>query len=241
MSLVFLTFLINMNTKIFVVLFVSTRLFLATNARPKPLGSDVELGLEADTDEGEIAIDFETLKSYVDGSWKDKYDDGSFDGFQRNHKHNCNEVKSQNGCHYNHNSSIGSDWLGLKSKSKAVLGAGYDHEKQTVYGTELEHKGTLQVGESSVKYEGEAVSSASYDETKLGGSIGPKVGGSVKGTAFGIGIGASIQVGLAAEGGLNSHEKNVGLKAVTPAGAYGVKIGCKTEVCVVGCFSLSVC
>jgi hypothetical protein len=230
-----------MNTKMFLVLFVAAELFWCAKARPKPLGSAAELVLEVDTDDGEIAIDFETLKSYVDGSWKDKYDDSSFDGYQRNHKHNCNGVEFQRGCHFKHNSSIGSDWLGYKSKSKAVLGAGYDHEKQKVYGTELEHKGTLQVGESSIKYEGEAVSSASYDETKLGGSIGPKVGGSVKGTAFGVGLGASIQVGLAAEGGLNSHEKNVGLKAVTPAGAYGVKIGCKTEVCVVGCFSISVC
>ena len=50
-----------------------------------------------------------------------------------------------------------------------------------------------------------------------------------------------MEIGLAAEGGINSQEKNVGLKAVTPAGAYGAKIGCKTEVCFIVCVSVSFC
>jgi hypothetical protein len=110
-----------------------------------------------------------------------------------------------------------------------------------VYGTDIEHEGTVLLGETKIKYGGEASSSASYDETKLGGSLGPKASASASTTAFGVGAGASIEVGLAAEGGNNSHEKNVGLKAVTPAGAYGAKIGCKTEVCFVGCFSVTFC
>jgi len=230
-----------MNINVLAVLLAVVQLFCCTNARPKPQGGDAELGVQIDTDDGDIAIDIETLKGYVDGSWKDKYEDVNFEGYQRDHEHNCNNANSKSGCHYNRNSSIGSDWLGHKSESKAVVGSGYEHEKKVVYGTELEHKGAFQLGESSIKYEGEVVSSATYDETKLGGSIGPKVGGNVKGTAFGVGLGAGIEVGMAAEGGLNSHEKNVGLKAVTPVGAYGLKIGCKTEVCVVGCFSISVC
>ena len=52
---------------------------------------------------------------------------------------------------------------------------------------------------------------------------------------------AGVEVGVAADAGYNSHDKNVALKATTPVGAYGLKVGCKNEVCFVGCFSLSIC
>ena len=201
----------------------------------KPIAQDDGLGAE------DIAIDFDTFKSYTDGSWKDKYDDSTFDGYEANQKHNCDESGSQEGCHYTRNSSVGSDAFGHTSNSKIVAGAGYEHEKQKIYGAEAEHKGNLQIGEASIKYSGEIGSSAKYDETYLGGSIGPKVGGSVQGTAFGVGVGAGIEVGAAADVGLNSHDKNVALKATTPVGAYGLKVGCKNEICFVGCFSFNVC
>ena len=50
-----------------------------------------------------------------------------------------------------------------------------------------------------------------------------------------------MEVGVAADAGYNSYDKNVALKATTPVGAYGLKVGCKNEVCFVGCFSLSIC
>ena len=200
----------------------------------KPLPEDDGLGLE------DIALDVDAIKSYTDGSWKNKYND-TFDGYEAKHGHNCDGIGSQEGCHYTRNASLGSDWLGHKSNFKFLLGTGYEHEKQTVYGTEVEHNGNVQLAEASIKYEGEAVSSAKYDETYLGGSIGPKVGGSVKATAFGVGVGAGLRVGVAAEGGYNSHEKSVGLIGTTPVGEYGLKVGCKNEVCFVGCFSIAVC
>ena len=226
---------IIMNKNCLVAILVVVQFAWCTYARPSPQ----EIEADIDDDIG-IAVDLETLKSYADGTWKEKYDD-NYEGYDVKQKHNCDEHDSNDGCHYNRESSVGSDAFGHKSKSKAVFGAGYEHENQVVYGTEIEHEGAVLLGETKIKYGGEASSSASYDETKLGGSIGPKVSGSASATAFGVGAGASIEVGMAAEGGINSHEKNVGLKAVTPAGAYGAKIGCKTEVCFIGCVSVTFC
>ena len=220
------------NKNAIVICLILIQFILLVYGRPKP--DEGGVGLE------DIAIDVDAIKSYTDGSWKDKYND-TFDGYEAAQKHNCKGMDDQEGCHYTRNSSLGSDWLGHTSNFKAVLGAGYEHEKQIVYGTEAEHKGKVQLGESRFKYEGEAVSSAKYDETLLGGSIGPKVGGSVQATAFGVGVGAGLRVGIAAEGGYNSHEKNVALKATTPVGEYGLKVGCKNEVCIVACLSISVC
>ena len=206
---------------------------LLISAKPTP--DDDGLGLE------DIAIDLDTIISYTDGSWKDKYNDSSFDGYDVKQGHNCDDAASQEGCHYTRIASIGSDAFGHQSNSKVVAGSGYEHEQQTIFGAEAEHKGKVQLGEANIRYKGEVVSSAKYDETYLGGSIGPKVVGFVQATGFGVGVGAGVEVGVAADAGYNSHDKNVALKATTPVGAYGVKVGCKNEVCFVGCFSLSIC
>ena len=47
---------------------------LLISAKPTP--DDDGLGLE------DIAIDLDTIISYTDGSWKDKYNDSSFDGYK---------------------------------------------------------------------------------------------------------------------------------------------------------------
>ena len=224
-----------MNKNCLVAILVIVQFAWCSYARPSPQE------IEADVDDGiGISVDGETIKSYADGSWKDKYDD-NLEGYGVKQEVNCDDTSSSAGCHYTRESSVGSDAFGHESNSKVLVGAGYENEKQVVYGTQAEHEGTGKIGETKFHYGGEASSSASYDETKLGGSLGPKASASVSTTAFGVGAGASIEVGLAAEGGINSHEKNVGLKAVTPAGAYGAKIGCKTEVCFVGCVSVTFC
>ena len=228
-----------MNKNLLVTILVVVEFSWCTYARPKPIEVEADVGEIGGSDVG-LAIDFETLKSYADGTFKDKYDD-KLEGYEANQKHTFDDFVSNDGAHYNRESSVGSDALGHKSESKVVLGAGYEHENQVVYGGEVEHEGTFQLGETKLQYGGEASSSVRYDETKLGGSLGPKAKASVKGTAFGVGLGASAEVGLAAEAGYNSHEKNVALKAVTPVGAYGAKIGCLTEICFVGCVSVSLC
>ena len=178
----------------------------------------------------------ETLNGYVDGTLKDKYDD-NFEGFEVNKTYNCTEA----GCHYNLNSSVGSDGWSHESKTNAVHGDGYLHKQQVLHGGAIEHEGTFQIGEGKIGYGGEAVIPFSYDQTGYGGSIGPKAKVFVNRTVHGHEVGASAEIGLEAEGGYNSYEKNVGLKAVTIKGAYGVKVGCETEVCFVACVYVRFC
>ena len=213
-----------MNKNCLVAILVIVQFALWTYARPSPQE------IEADVDDGiGISVDFDTWKKYADGTWKDKYDD-DLKGYGVKEEVNCDETSSSAGCHYNRESSVGSDAFGHESNSKVLAGAGYEHENQVVYGIEAEHEGTGKIGESKFNYGFDASSSASYDETKYGGSIGSKASASLGVNQSGVGVGGSMEFGLAAEGGINSQEKNVGLKAVTPAGSYGAKIGCKTVI-----------
>jgi len=193
-----------------------------------------------DDSEINIGIDAERIGTYVDGSWKDKYED-ELDGYDSKQKDDCHSFGSKNGCSYKRSSSIGSDALGHKSNTNAVAGVGYEHENQKVYGAEATHNGNIAIGESNIKYGVEAGSGASYDETYLGGSIGSKVEASGSVGGFGVDVGAGIGVGLGADVGYNSHEKSVALVATTPVGEYGATIGCKTKVCFVGCVSVTFC
>jgi len=202
---------------------------LSTLAKPVPNdgseGSDIDIGFDA-----------ERIGSYFDGSWKDKYEDES-----ENHYKQETDCHSEKGCSYKGTTKFGSDALGHKSNTKAVAGVGVEHENQKVYGAEATHHQNIPIGEANIKYGFEAGSAASYDKTGLGGSIGSKVGGSLSGGAFGVDVGAGIGFGLGADVGYNSHEKSVALVATTPAGQYGAKFGCETQVCIVGCVSVSFC
>ena len=220
--------------KICVALFFCIMLnILSTFAKPVPDdgGDDTDLS---------IGIDAERIASYVDGSFKDKYDD-KLDPYDSNQKDDCQDHLSNAGCSYQRSSSVGSDVLGHKSNTNAVAGAGYEHENQHVYGAEASHNGNIAIGESNIKYGAEVGSSASYDKTYLGGNIGSKaeISGSVG--AFGVDVGAGYGVGLAADVGYDSHEKSVALVATTPVGEFGGKVGCKTKVCVFGCVSIKFC
>merc|ERR1719510_1805909 len=113
-----------MNKKFLVTILIVVQFSMCTYARPKPQEIEADVG-----DYGEVAIDLETIKGYVDGTWQEKYDD-DFEGYEANQKHNCDELDDKSGCHYNRESSVGSDAFGHKSESKAVFGAGYEHEKQ---------------------------------------------------------------------------------------------------------------
>ena len=169
-----------MNKNFLVTILAVVQFSWCTYARPK-------------LQETGVAIDLETLRGYVDGTWQEKYDD-NLERYVATTKHNCDEVNFKSAWHYNRESSIRSDAFGHKSESKAVFGDGYEHENQVVYGTEQEHEGTLQIGETKVKYGGEASSSASYDETGFGGRIGPKVKAAVGGNVLGVGLGAGISL-----------------------------------------------
>ena len=193
-----------------------------------------------DDNEISVGIDVERIATYVDGSFKDKYDD-KLEGYDSNQKDDCHSYGSNMGCSYKRSSSIGSDALGHKSNTNAVAGAGYEHKNQKVYGAEAGHNGDIAIGETNLKYGAEVGSSASYDKTYLGGNIGSKaeVSGSVG--AFGLDVGAGYGVGLAADVGYDSHERSVALVATTPVGEFGGKVGCKTKVCVFGCLSITFC
>jgi len=73
-----------------------------SSSHAKPTPEDDGLGLE------DIALDVDAIKSYTDGSWKNKYND-TFDGYEAKHGHNCDGIGSQEGCHYTRNASLGSD------------------------------------------------------------------------------------------------------------------------------------
>ena len=103
-----------MNKNCLVAILVVVQFAWCTYARPSPQ----EIEADIDDDIG-IAVDLETLKSYADGTWKEKYDD-NYEGYDVKQKHNCDEHDSNDGCHYNRESSVGSDAFGHKSKSKAV-------------------------------------------------------------------------------------------------------------------------
>ena len=189
----------------------------------------------------DVGIDVDRILSYVDGSFKDKYND-TLDGYDSQQKYDCQNIGSKGGCNYERNSSIGSDALGYKSDTNAVAGAGYEFENQIVYGSGATHNGDISLGEGNIKYGLEAdLIPLSYDKTHLGGSIGAKVGASGSIGGFGVDIGAGIGVGLGADVGYNSHEKSVALIATTPVGEFGAKGGCKTKVCFIICVSVNFC
>ena len=58
-------------------------------------------------------------------------------------------------------------------------------------------------------------------------------------TNFKVGVG--IGYGAGVEGGYNARERNIGAKVESPAGSYGFKVGCTTEICVIGCFTVKIC
>jgi len=190
-----------------------------------------------------VDIDAKRLGTYIDGSWTDKYKE-ELKGYDSKQKHDCHSLESygsNKGCSYERSSSIGSEAFGHTSDTNKVSGAGYEHENQKVYGVDATHNGNIALSEVDIKYGLEAGSSASYDETYLGGSIGSKAEASGSVGLGPVAVGAGIGVGLGADVGYNSHEKSVALVATTPVGEYGATIGCKTQVCIVGCLSVTFC
>jgi len=202
----------------------------STFARPVP---EPEPDDDGDDTDISVGIDAGRIATYFDGSFMDKYND-TLEGYDSQYKHDCRSK----GCSHDRSSSIGSDALGHTSNSNLVLGVGHEHENQTIYGAEVTHNGDIAISEVNIKYGGELGLGASYDETNLGGSIGYKYGASGSVGALGVDVGAGIGFGLGADVGYNSHEKSVALVATTPAGEYGVKVGCKSQFCYVACISV---
>merc|ERR1712107_943133 len=67
---------------------------------------------------------------------------------------------------------------------------------------------------------------------------------------LGAGVEFNAMSGQRSEGwGLNSAGKQIGWNAgvrtraqvESPAGSYGFKVGCTTEICVIGCFTVKIC
>jgi len=206
----------------------------------KPVPDD---GSDNGDDGINIGIDARRIETYLDGSWKDKYED-ELDGYDSKYKHDCHSLDSygsKKGCSFERSSSIGSKAFGHTSNTNKVSGVGYKHENQTIYGVEASHKGNIALTEVDIKYGAEGEYGASYDETYLGGSIGYK--GELSGSVGvgGVDVGLGIGAGLGADVGYNSHERSVALVATTPAGEYGAKVGCKTKFCFVGCLNLTFC
>jgi len=214
------------------------------HARPQPdsveiAGGDFGLSVEAGDGDGSLLLDTDKIKTYVDGTWVEKYDEP----LTLNHKGDskdtgCNDAVG--GCKFAREGSIGTDYLGAEHKTNYHIGLN-DAGNSTFLGASIKQDAKLKIGESSINYNFDTSSGAGYDQSGYGGEIGAKaeVGGGVE--SFGVGLGAKIAVGLAAEGGINTADNNLGAKVTTPVGEFGAKFGCKNEVCIFGCVSLSVC
>jgi len=212
------------------------------DARPQPGPVEIPdsgLIVDADYGDGSFLIDTDKIKTYTNGKWEEKYDEPlALNGRNDFKDTGCNDAVG--GCKLAHEGSIGTDYLGHEHSTNAHIGVNDDGDSVFIGGS-YEHDAKVKLGESSINYNVDTSSGAGYDQSGYGGEIGAKAEVGVGAESFGVGVGAKFAVGLAAEGGYDSEDNNVGGKVTTPAGEFGVKLGCTNEICFFGCVSISIC
>lgn len=76
----------------------------------------------------------------------------------------------------------------------------------------------------------------------LGGTAAATVGVEAQADlGKGAGVGVGYAVGLGGQIGYNSKDRNAGATVITPVGSFGAKVGCKTQMCIFACFTITLC
>ena len=115
------------------------------------------------------------------------------------------------------------------------------HEEESGYNAQANAGTGFDLGEGvslDLGLEAESTGMISSSHLDIASGVGVSYGANVD-EGFGVGVGITSGIGIS--GGLNEEEANVGGSVLTPAGTFGIHVGCTNKICFFGCLTINFC